>query len=191
VRARFGLAALPALGLAALGAFPSAHATVMDTTLNAPLSATPTAIIFSDTATYDFTAASTGNGPGAAVATSGTAQVSSLAGTVTDFFVGSSIDQTGELYGFSNSPTASTIPNSAADDYVGLAFTLSDGIHFGYAEVTGATLVSYGYESAPNTSIQAGATGGSPNVVPEPGSVELLIVSLTVFMATATSIRRR
>ena len=193
MRARSGLAAVAALGLAALGGSPGAWAAVMSAMPDAALSATPTAITLGGAATYDFTAASTGNGPGAAVATSGTAQVSSFAGTVTDFFAGATIDQTGELYSFSSFPSASTIPNSPADDYIGLAFTLGDGTHYGYAEVAGATLVSYGYESAPGTSITAGAIGGNgamgsggPNAVPEPASMALLAAGL----AACAAIRR-
>jgi hypothetical protein len=138
-------------------------------------------------------AASTGNGPGAAVATSGTAQVASLAGGVTDFFAGATIDQTGEIYGFSHFPAASTIPNSPADDYIGLAFTLGDGVHYGYAEVAGATLVSYGYESTPGTGIRTGATGGpgatrgGTNPVPEPSSLALLAAGLAACAASKRS----
>lgn len=198
MRARPGLAGTAALALAALGASPGAHAAVMSATPGAALSATPVAITLGGAATYDFTAAGTGNGPGAAVATGGTARVASLAGGVTDFSAGAAIDQAGEIYGFSSFPTAGTIPNSAADDYIGLAFTLGDGVHYGYAEVAGARLVSYGYESAPGTGITAGATGGGggaigggPNAVPEPSSMALLAVSVAMLMVTATGTRRR
>ena len=167
-----------ALGLALAGGAAGAHAAVISAMPDAALSATPLAVTFgSGAATYDFTAASTAYGPGAAVATSGTALVSSLGGMVTDFGAGSTIDQTGELYSFSAFPAASAIPFSAADDFVGLAFTLGDGVHYGYAEVDGPELVSYGYESTPGASILTGATAAP---VPEPATITLLLAGLAV-----------
>ncbi len=135
--------------------------------LDAALSAKPVDVSFGGGAvTYAFTAANTGDGPGAAVATTGTAQVSSLLGGVTDFSSGSDIDGK-QIYGFSAVPTATAIPYSAADDYIGLAFTLSDGLHYGYAEVAGPELVSYGYNPTPGATIQAGATeaGSQPGLI--------------------------
>ena len=166
-----------ALGLAvAAGGIASANAAVISAMPDAALSSAPVPITFgSGAADYDFTAATTPYGPGAAVATSGTALVSSFGGSVTDFAAGSTIDQTGELYSFSSFPTASIIPFSAADDYIGLAFTLGDGTHYGYAEVNGPTLVSYGYESTPGTSILTGATAAA---VPEPATITLLAAGL-------------
>ena len=171
-----------ALGIAAT---VGAEAAVIQSTANRALTATPFTVSFGGAAAgYGFTAASTGNGPGAAVQTSGTAQVSSFFGGIADFSAGASIDQTGELYSFSTFPTAATIPNSPADDFIGLAFRLSDGLHYGYAEVAGATLVAYGYESTPNATIRTGATAAA---VPEPAS-------MVMFMAGAfglAAIRRR
>lgn len=150
---------------------------------NAVLTSTPLAISFGGgAAQYAFTAASTGNGPGAAVATSGTGTVSSLGG-LTDFSAGAAIDQTGELYGFSAFPAATVIPSSAADDFIGLAFTLADGLHYGYAEVAGPALVSYAFDSTPNASIVTGAVAA----VPEPASLVLLLAGVAGVM----SIRRR
>ncbi len=162
-----------------------AEAAVVQSTASRALTATPFTVSFSGTAAgYGFTAVSTGNGPGAAVQTSGTAQVSSFFNNVADFSAGASIDQTGELYSFSAFPAAATIPNSPADDYIGLAFRLADGLHYGYAEVAGAALVAYGYESTPGASILTGAAAAA---VPEPASA-------TVFLAGAfgvAAIRRR
>lgn len=167
-----------ALGLAAVGGIAGAHAAVMSAMPDTALSTTPVVITFGGgAADYDFTAASTGYGPGAAVATSGTGLVSSLGGAVTDFAAGSTIDQTGELYSFSSFPAASVIPFSAADDFIGLAFTLGNGVHYGYAEVDGPTLVSYGYDSTPGASILTGATAAA---VPEPTTIALLAAGLAV-----------
>ncbi len=111
--------------------------------------------------------------PPAEVSTSGSAEVSSFGGGVTDFSSGASIDQTGELYGFSAFSTPSVIPNSAADDFIGLSFTNGSGLHYGYAQVAGTQLISYAYESAPNTTITTGATS-----VPEPPAAALLLTGL-------------
>lgn len=162
-----------------------AGAAVIQSSVNRALTATSfTVNPGGGAAGYAFTAASTGNGPGTAVQTSGTAQVSSFLGSVADFSAGSSIDQTRELYSFSMFPAAITIPSSPADDYIGLAFTLADGLHYGYAEVAGATLVAYGYQSTPGASILTAAAAAA---VPEPAST-------AVFLAGAfglAAIRRR
>ncbi len=157
------------------------RAAVISVTPNTALGTTPVVVSFGGTAaSFAFTVgANTGNGPGAAVATSGTAQVSNFGG-VTDFFAGSTIDQTGELYNFAAFPTATLIPYSAADDFIGLAFTLPDGLHYGYAEVAGPSLVAYGYDSTPGASIFAGAMAAA---VPEPASMVVLMTGITGLIA--------
>lgn len=78
-----------------------------------------------------------------------------------------------------SSPAA--IDYSSTDTFVGLKFTLSDGIHYGYAEVTGyrgingslayaPILYDYAYETTPGKTIFA--TGINPvNPVPEPAEL--------------------
>ncbi len=172
-----------ALGLAIAG---GAQAAVISFMPNAPLSATPTTISFGNgAATYSFTAASTGFGPGAAVSTGGNAQVSSFFGGVTDFFAGAPIDQNSQIYSFSAFPTASLIPNSSAIDYIGLAFTLLDGLHYGYAQVAGPQLTSYAYESVPGATI---LTGTVATAVPEPASITLVLAGIA---GAAVAVRRR
>lgn len=181
-----------ALGLAMVagGAVTTAaEAAVVSAMPNAALSGTPVAVSFgSGMVSYAFTSASTGFGPGAAVATAGSAQVSNLGG-LADFGAGASIDQMGEPYSFTPFSTATTIPFSAADDFIGLAFTLGDGLHFGYAEVNGPVLVSYGYESTPGATILTGATG--PAAVPEPGTALLLAAGLAGLAAVVGGWRHR
>jgi hypothetical protein len=150
------------------------QAAVVSFTLDAALSSAPIEISFGGgAAVYAFTEMDTGgNGPGAAVSTSGTAMVTNFFG-LTDFEAGAPIDATGELYTFSAFPTPTLIPNSAADDFIGLAYTISNGVHYGYAEVDGAELVSYGFETTPGTSILTGAVG-----VPEPSGFAVLAVGV-------------
>lgn len=160
--------------LAVASAAGAAQAAVLSFSPGSDFSAASDTINFgAGAARYTFSAIS-GAGLGdplAAVATAGTAMVSSFFGGVADFTADATIDQMGQIYDFSAFANAAPIPNSAADDFIGLAFTLSDGLHYGYAEVNGTTLVSYGYDRTPGASIQTAA-------VPEPMSAALLGVSL-------------
>lgn len=131
------------------------------------LTAAPLAISFGGgAATYTFSSVDTGNGTGAAVATGFNGQVSSFLGGVSDFSAGAAIDGSG-LNEFSAFPSAGVIPNSAADDFIGLSFALPDGVHYGYAEVNGPTLVSYSY----NATAGATSTTGMVEAGPQPGLV--------------------
>lgn len=179
---RAASAAILALGIALNPA--SALADVILVTPNAALSGTPFVVSFGGgTATYAFTSVSIGGFPGAAVATGGNAQVSSFLGGVTDFGEDSMIDQNMQVYGFQSFPSPTEIPNSLAVDFIGLAFTLSDGLHFGYAQVAGANLVSYAYEGTPNTSITT-SSAGVTTPVPEPASLALLMAGLAGLAAS-------
>lgn len=171
------LAAFGGLALAFCSSIASAA--VIATTYNQALSATPLTVGFMGANAFQFTAASTGYGPGAAVATSGAGKVTTLFGSVTDFEAGATIDSTG-LFTFAAYPAATVIPYSAADDFVGLSVALADGIHYGYAEVFGATLVGTGFETAANTAI---LTGAPTTTTPEPASLALLATGLAMLSA--------
>lgn len=169
---------LSAAAIVALALAGPARAAVVETTADQTLGAQPFAISFGGAATYAFTlatAAQTGNGPGAAVSTLGTAQVSSFFGDIADFSAGSTISGTGQIYGFSAFPPPPTvIPNSPSEDFIGLAFTLNDGVHYGYAEVDGPELVSYAYQSTPGAAIVT----AEAVAVPEPASIALLVAGI-------------
>lgn len=172
------LAAALALGMAAAGP-TSANAAVVTVSTNATLSNAPFVITFGGgVATYAFTIASPGGAPGAAVATTGTATVSSFFGGVADFSEGSAIDQNGQIYGFSPFANAAAIPNSPAVDYIGLAYTLSDGLRYGYAQVAGPNLVGYAFETTPNTTITTASITAPVTPVPEPASFVLLMAGM-------------
>lgn len=159
------------LALAGLLAAGPASAAVISFSPNTHLTATATTINLGG-ALYSFTAFDTGSGIGAAVSTATTAKVSSFFGGVTDFEAGSTIDGTG-IFSFSAFPTATLIPNSVADDFIGLAYAVAGGIRYGYAEVNGATLVSYGVETTPGVAILTGAVAA-----PEPAAFAVLLVGL-------------
>ncbi len=157
---------------------PAANAAVVAAYVNGPtLTTAPFTISLpNSTARFTFSAAASPFGPGAAVATTGTGQVSTIFGGIADFFADSTID--GNL-SFAAYPTATLIPFSAADDYVGFSFTQTDGTHYGYAEVFGPSVVKFGYQTSPNTAILTG--------VPEPAGFAVLLSGL----ATLAVSRRR
>ena len=68
-------------------------------------------------------------------------------------------------------PTKTTIPYSNGGNFLGLSFTLADGVHVGFAEFIDTNLVGYGYESVPGAAITAVDV---PAPVPEPISAALL-----------------
>lgn len=165
-----GVASL-ALGLVAFQS--AASAAVITVVAPQQFSATPISFTLG-TGTFSFTLDTTSFAPASDIATGGSGMATTLFG-VTDFQAGSTInnDPTNLLYSFAAYPTASLIPNSQADDFVGFSYTSTDGTHYGYAEVFGATFVGYAYQSTANTAIAA-------NPVPEPASAALLISGLAV-----------
>ena len=178
---------LPVLaGAFALGALATvpAQAAVISVTTNAALGTTPVvATVGGGLGTLSFTAATIdGVGPGAAVSTGGTAQIASIFGSIGDYQVGTVFDGSPQFAAY---PTATTIQFSAADDFIGFAYTGTDGTHLGYAELFGSTLVGYAYESTPGASITA--TSFTAAAVPEPASIALLVGSL----AAVGFVRRR
>lgn len=172
------LAAALAFGVAMAGP-ADANAAVVTVFTDATLSNVPFVITFGGgVATYAFTVASPGGAPGVAVATTGTATVSSFFGGVADFTEGATIDQNGQLYGFSPFASAAEIPNSPAVDYIGLAYTLPDGRHYGYAQVAGPSLVGYAFEDTSGASITTASITAPATPVPEPASFALLLAGM-------------
>ncbi len=182
----FGGALLVGVSGVAAGA---AHAGVVSFMPNTDFSASPTTISFGNPAAASFTFSYLGSNPNDitysvdAVATGGTGLVNTSGfpgpGQLPiPFQLGSLIGANGYTT-FTALPTPTPIAYSIATDTIGLAFTLPDGLHYGYAEILGPTLVSYGYETTPGAPIATGA-------IPEPASLSLL-----AFGAATLAVRRR
>ena len=105
----------------------------------------------------------------------GDALVNSFLGQPTAFREGALIGATG--YGFSALPAPTGIPYSIAEDSVGLAFSLPDGIHYGFVTTLGPELVLYGYNTTPGAFVTVG--------VPEPATWVMLIIGAGVCGAMA------
>ncbi len=69
-------------------------------------------------------------------------------------------DQFGSYASF---PTATDIPDSSIDSFLGLQYTVGANTYYGFARFSGGDLEAYGFETTPNTDIDANA----PTTVPE------------------------
>lgn len=156
-----------------------AEAAIVLTQPDADFSAAPYTISFgAGAATYTFTDIydpSSDPFTVAAVSTGGDATVNSFLGQPIAFQEGALIGATG--YGFSALPTPSGIPYSIAEDSIGLAFSLPDGIHYGFVTTLGPEVTLYGYNTTPGDFITVG--------VPEPATWVMLIIGVGVFGAMA------
>jgi hypothetical protein len=100
------------------------------------------------------------------VSTTGSAQVSSFGGFLgiavepstffTDMRNGSDVlfgpDQFGSYASF---PTATDIPFSATDSFLGLRYTVGDNTFYGFARFAGPDLEAYGFVTTPNIDVDA------------------------------------
>jgi PEP-CTERM motif-containing protein len=115
-----------------------------------------------------------------AVATGGTALVNSFGGFLgiplapTTNFLDRGTVTFGPGMSFTAFPAATTIPFSNGGNFLGLAFTLQDGTHYGFAEFIDTNLVGYGFESTPGATI----TAVDVSAVPEPAAAALLLAGL-------------
>ncbi|MGI4797237.1 MAG: hypothetical protein ACRYF2_03495 [Janthinobacterium lividum] len=168
---------LAGAAVALLAAQAPANAAVINMPQSQTLSSVP-ATVTMGTATFSFTLDTASFAPAADVSTAGSGAVSTIFGGIADFEAGSPIDGTG-LFTFASYPTATLIPNSQADDFIGLSYTGVGGTYYGYAEVSGNTLLGSAFEDTPNTTITTAPL--SATAVPEPMSAALVAVgALTV-----------
>lgn len=180
------LAAAVSLG----GFIPAAQASIIGASPNANLSGSPFTINIQDQASFTFYA----NGNlynGIDVTTGGSGLVTSIGQPFnpepqpTSFKRGAPIGDY-KLAGFAGYSSPATIPFTFGGTFLGLKFTLSDGIHFGYVKVgtfKTPTLFQYAYNSVVGESIATGAPITQPlptTAVPAPPMVLLFALGLSL-----------
>ena len=163
---------LAGAAIALLAAQATANAAVINMPQSQTLSTTPV-VVTMGTATFSFTLDATSFAPAAAVSTGGTGAVSTIFGGIADFGADSVIDGSG-LFTFAPYSTATLIPNSQADDFIGLSYTGTGGTYYGFAEVSGNTFLGSAFQDTPNTAITTAPLAAT--AVPEPMSAALLMV---------------
>jgi hypothetical protein len=108
------------------------------------------------------------------ISTSGTAQVSAFGGFLgiplqpsTDFTDGRGGDV---LYGpaefgqYASFPTATDIPFSATDSFLGLRYSVGADTFYGFAQFAGSDLERFGFETTPKTDVNASAAIATPEL---------------------------
>lgn len=176
-----------ACGAAALGlvlaAMPAAAAIVV-TTPSADITAAPYTITFQPGESLSFSnvsATTTVFEAAIGVQTTGAAEVFSTFGQPDYFqtFARSLFPaQQGGSFEKYSAPTG--IPYSLAEGLVGFEYMLSDGVHYGFADIGGSTVYRYFLETAPGQNINLG--------VPEPSTWAMLLTGLGL---TGSLVRRR
>jgi hypothetical protein len=56
---------------------------------------------------------------------------------------------------YASFPTATDIPDSSIDSFLGLRYTIGDDTFYGFAQFAGPDLEAYGFETTPNIDIDA------------------------------------
>jgi hypothetical protein len=130
------------------------------------------------------------------VSTTGTAEVSSFGGFLgipvepstffTDMRGGHDVlfgpDQFGSYASF---PTATDIPYSSTDSFLGLRYAIGANTFYGFAQFAGPNLERFGFETTPNTDIDANFP---VEAVPEPSTWAMMMVG---FVGMVLAARRR
>jgi hypothetical protein len=108
------------------------------------------------------------------VSTSGTAEVSAFGGFLgiplqpsTDFTDGRGGDVVygpAEFGQYASFPTATDLPFSATDSFLGLRYSVGADTFYGFAQFAGSDLERFGFETTPNTDINASAAIATPEL---------------------------
>jgi hypothetical protein len=155
------------LGILAVSLFLSAPASAA-VVLGGPETLSATPFTFGPSAANQFSLSYPTSGffADTFVSTTGTAEVSSFGGFLgipvepstffTDMRNGSDVlfgpDQFGSYASF---PTATDIPDSSVDSFLGLRYTIGANTFYGFAQFAGGDLERFGFETTPNTDIDA------------------------------------
>jgi hypothetical protein len=152
------------LAVSVLLSAPASAAVVLGGPEN--LSATPFTFGPSPTDQFSLSYPASGFFADTFVSTTGAAEVTSFGGFLgipvepttyfTDLRGGHDVlfgpDQFGSYASF---PTATDIPDSSIDSFLGLRYTIGDDTFYGFARFSGGDLEAYGFETTPNTDIDA------------------------------------
>ena len=129
------------------------------------------------------------------VSTTGTAEVSAFGGFLgiplqpsvdfTDGRGGDVIYGPDQFGSYASFPTATDIPFSATESFLGLRYTVGADTFYGFAQFAGGDLEAYGFKTTPNTDIDANSPIAQ---VPEASTWAMMILG---FAATFFAARRR
>jgi hypothetical protein len=123
------------------------------------------------------------------VSTTGTAEVSAVFGSpsvdFTDGRGGDVIYGPDQFGAYASFATATDIPFSATDSFLGLRYTVGDNTFYGFARFAGGDLEGYGFETTPNTDIDANFPIAQ---VPEASTWAMMMLG---FVGTVLFARRR
>ena len=185
------------LGILAVSLFLSAPASAA-VVLGGPETLSATPFTFGPSAANQFSLSYPTSGffADTFVSTTGTAEVSSFGGFLgipvepstffTDMRNGSDVlfgpDQFGSYASF---PTATDIPDSSVDSFLGLRYTIGANTFYGFAQFAGGDLERFGFETTPNTDIDANFPIAQ---VPELSTWAMMMLG---FVGTALVARRR
>jgi hypothetical protein len=69
-----------------------------------------------------------------------------------------------EFGAYASFPTATYIPDSSTDSFLGLRYSVGANTFYGFAQFAGADLGRFGVETMPNTAINASAAIATPEL---------------------------
>jgi PEP-CTERM motif len=125
------------------------------------------------------------------VSTSGTAEVSAFGGFLgiplqptvdfTDGRGGDVVYGPAEFGQYAAFPTATDIPFSATDSFLGLRYSVGADTFYGFAQFAGGDLERFGFETTPNMAIDASAAIATPE--PSTWAMMMLGFAGTVLLA--------
>ena len=159
------LGGLVAVALCAFTAAPG-HAAIVGASPNADISTLAYTINLTPSSSLIFDSNTSAFAGTIGVSTTGTTEVFSVFGTP-DYFqtFGTTSFPDQQLGSFQAYPTSMSIPFSLAEGIVGFEFSQTDGVHYGLADVGGATVSSYLFDTVPGESVALNAT---VSAAPEP-----------------------